>query len=156
MTGRSLSERSIEQLADLTRGWSVQDLGQLSVRVSQIRAETKHTPSVASLIKVGTYIHSADTGLRWGTESDLEGGGGADSGESKPPNPKFRFLLGFRPHYFGHIGRAKCFGKYSKQSLKSRFLGDIPRILNRGRSPPPPGDDALAECYVLHDELIYV
>ena len=53
MAGRSLSERSIDQLVELTRGWSVQDLGHLSVRVSQIRAETKHTPSVASLIKVG-------------------------------------------------------------------------------------------------------
>ncbi|XP_043198829.1 ATPase family AAA domain-containing protein 2-like [Amphibalanus amphitrite] len=49
--GRHLSERSIDQLVELTRGWSVQELGQLSVRVSQIRAETKHTPSVASLIK---------------------------------------------------------------------------------------------------------
>ncbi|XP_037092413.1 ATPase family AAA domain-containing protein 2-like [Pollicipes pollicipes] len=49
--GRGLSERSIDQLVQLTRGWSVQELGQLSVRVSQIRSESKHTPSVASLIK---------------------------------------------------------------------------------------------------------
>ena len=30
--------------------------------------------------------------------------GGTDSGESKPPIPKFRFLLGFGPLYFGNNG----------------------------------------------------
>lgn len=54
---RSVSERSMEQLAELTRGWSVQELGQLSVRVSQIRADNNHVPSVASLIKVSCRRH---------------------------------------------------------------------------------------------------
>ena len=31
------------------------------------------------------------------------GEGGTDSGESKPPNPKFVFLVGFRPFYLGNI-----------------------------------------------------
>ena len=39
--------------------------------------------------------------------------GGTVSGESKPPNPEVRFLLGFRPPYFGNMGKSKNFSKYS-------------------------------------------
>ena len=46
-----------------------------------------------------------------GTEPDW---GGTDSGESKPPTPKFRFLLGFWPLYFGNIGKSKIFSKNSE------------------------------------------
>ena len=65
------------------------------------------------------------------------------SGESKPPTPKFRFLLGFRPLYFGNIENSKSFSNYSENFLKKKtgFLGGgIPRISNRGAtssaSPP--------------------
>ena len=37
--------------------------------------------------------------------------GGTDSGESKPPTPKFRFVLGSRPHYFRNIGKLKNFSE---------------------------------------------
>ena len=36
--------------------------------------------------------------FNWGMNSDW----GTDSGDSKPPTPKFGFLLGFRPRYFGN------------------------------------------------------
>ena len=39
--------------------------------------------------------------------------GGTDSGETKPPTPKFRFLLGFRPLYLGNIGKSENFDKYA-------------------------------------------
>ena len=38
-----------------------------------------------------------------GDRFPLGEGGGTDSGESKPPNPKFVFLVGFRPFYLGNI-----------------------------------------------------
>ena len=37
-------------------------------------------------------------------------GGGADSGESKPPTTKFWFLLRFCPLWFGNIDKSKDFG----------------------------------------------
>ena len=40
----------------------------------------------------------------------FEWGGGADSGESKPPTPKFWFLLRFCPLWFGNIDKSKDFG----------------------------------------------
>ena len=43
--------------------------------------------------------------------------GGADSNESKPPTPKFRYLLGFRPLYFGNIGKSKNLDKYAESFL---------------------------------------
>ena len=68
----------------------------------------------------------------------LTGGGdeswpGMDSGESKPPTPKFLFLLGFCPLYFGNIGKYKSFSKYYKIFFKNHnFWGTFPRILNWG------------------------
>ena len=53
--------------------------------------------------------HQFSTGGGGRTEPDW--GGGTDSGESKTPTPKFRFLLGFRPLYFGNIGKSKNFSK---------------------------------------------
>ena len=35
--------------------------------------------------------------------TDFDWGGGTNSGETKPPPPKLRFLLGFRPLYLGNI-----------------------------------------------------
>ena len=52
----------------------------------------------------------------WGTGPGW-GGGGADSGESKPPTPKFRFLFGFRPLYFENIGKCKSLSKNSENFL---------------------------------------
>ena len=39
---------------------------------------------------------------------------GADSGESKPATPKFRFLLGFRTLYLGNFGKSENFEMYSE------------------------------------------
>ena len=65
--------------------------------------------------------------------------GRTDSGESKSSNPKFRFLLEFRPLYFGNIGKPKKFGKYSENFLENRdFGGTSPKILNQGNVSPPP------------------
>ena len=68
------------------------------------------------------------------------GGGGADLGESKPTTPKFRFLLGFRPLYFGNIGKSKKNG-VNIQELFSKnrdFWGDIPRNFEPGEASPIP------------------
>ena len=46
-----------------------------------------------------------------GADSDW---GGTDSGELKLPTPKFLFLLGFRPVYFGNTEKSKDFGIYSE------------------------------------------
>ena len=43
--------------------------------------------------------------------------GGTDSGESKPPTPKFRFFLGFRPLYFGNVGKSGNFDKYPENFI---------------------------------------
>ena len=37
--------------------------------------------------------------------------GGAGSGESKTPTPKFRFVLGFRSFYLENIGKSENFDK---------------------------------------------
>ena len=65
--------------------------------------------------------------------------GGTDSGESKPPTPKFRFLLGFRPLYFENIGKSENFEKHAQFFLqKLRILGGHPpRLSNRGDTSPP-------------------
>ena len=66
------------------------------------------------------------------TKFRLEGGriatGGTVSGESKPPTPKFRFLLGFRPLYFEILENLKILANIQKIFFKSRDFrgGDIP------------------------------
>ena len=70
--------------------------------------------------------------------------GGTVSGESKPPTPKFRFLLGFRPLYYGNIEKSKSFGNYSENFLY--FWGSSSGILNWGvTSPASPRGDAHGE-----------
>ena len=61
---------------------------------------------------------------REGSRHEASTGGGADSRKSKPPTHKFGLLPGFRPLYFGNIGKSKN-SKYSEHFLK-RFLGDVP------------------------------
>ena len=73
-------------------------------------------------------------------------GGGTNSGESKPPTSKFRFLLGFRPPCFGDVGKSENFNKYPEKFIsKSRYLGDIPPNFEAGgrvRRGPPAGGGA--------------
>ena len=67
-----------------------------------------------------------------------------DSAESKPATPKLRFLFGFRPLYFGNIGKTNNFSKYS-DFFNDRDIwggGDIPR--NFDPLPPPPSGYAHA------------
>ena len=94
--------------------------------------------------------HEVSAGGGGGTDSNWE----TDSGESRPPTPKFQFLFGFRPLCFGNIGKSEIFGKYSGNCLLkfAISLGTIPRILNREgggtRHPiPPPGGDVHSYHY---------
>ena len=52
-------------------------------------------------------------------EGSAGGGGtdsnwGTDSGESRPPTPKFQILLGFHTLYFGNIGKTENFENITK------------------------------------------
>ena len=81
-------------------------------------------------------------------------GRGMDSvntGESKPPTPKIRFLFGFRPLYFGNIGKSEILANVLKIFLKNHdFWGISFRLANRGRGggrggmPPPPPPPPMA------------
>ena len=68
-------------------------------------------------------------------------GGGADSGPSSPPTPKFWFLLGFRPLYFENLEKSKNFGKLFKQiSVKIAISGGTSpsEFWTGGTRPPVP------------------
>ena len=53
--------------------------------------------------------------------------GGTYSGEPKPSSPKFRFLLGFRPLYFGNIGKSKKMINVENFFFKIHdFWGNVP------------------------------
>ena len=89
-------------------------------------------------------VRSFATKVRLGGGGSPLGGGGTDSGESRPPSPKFRFLLGFRPLYFKHIGNSENFRKYlRKKSLKITISegSSNQNFEPRGRVPPFPGSD---------------
>ena len=73
---------------------------------------------------VGRTKLAGDVGENQGRRHEFSTGGGGRiltgetvSGESKPPTPKFRFLLGFRPLYFGNIENSKSFSNYSENFL---------------------------------------
>ena len=79
-----------------------------------------------------------------GVATNFRLGGGVNSGESTPPTPRFRFLLGFRPLYYGTIEMSKSFRKNTpKVFIKTVISGGYPPgISNRGdtfpASPPHP------------------
>ena len=73
----------------------------------------------------------------WGATDSTEG---TDSGESKPPTPKFRFLLGFRTLYLGNVENLKILASIQKFSLKyCDFWGFVSQNFEPGgRVPPSP------------------
>ena len=80
--------------------------------------------------------------------------GGTDSGESKPPTPKFRFILGFCPLYFVNIGKSKSFSKYSKIFFKNcHFWGTSPEFWNGGGNMFPASPRWRRPCLCLHTSL---
>ena len=67
--------------------------------------------------------------------------GGTDSGGSKPPTPKFRFLLGFCPLFLEILENPKNSKNFKKKSLKNRynFWGtSLPELWTMGTCPPHP------------------
>ena len=76
---------------------------------------------IFELLKTGASPRSFDCGGQIPT-----GGGGTDSGESKPPNPYSHFSSDFAHFILERLGNPKN-GKYSENFLlKSRFLGMSP------------------------------
>ena len=80
--------------------------------------------------------HKVSTG-----EQILTGGGGADSGGSKPSSPKFLFLLEFHPLYFGNIEKSENFQIFKKIIKKSLRIQGGPG----GCVPIPTGGNAQAK-----------
>ena len=89
--------------------------------------------------------------LTGGTDPDW---GGTDLGESKPPSPKFQFLLGFRPLCFENIRKSKSFRKNFKKIFKNCYLwGGISQNFEPGgHLPASPTATAHAQPFGLCQE----
>ena len=84
-------------------------------------------------IRIAISLHLAGASPRsfdWVDEFKL---GGDGSGYSKPPTPKFRFLVGFRSLHFGNIEKSKDSKHSEKKYLEiCDFWGTSPKKFEPG------------------------